>query len=223
MLDNELSEAFSLLFDKKTDLYSISIEKAKYFYRKKSLRLHPDLYYSAPESIKKEKTLKFIKLNEAYNCIVNFLQTQSCNQKLPYKPTLIKMPNRFLRFAEFLYYKNKISWSILIQALSWQKRNRRKIGEIAIKWHYLNDFELEYILYLCKELKKPIGKIMLNLSIINEFQLKVLLYQQSKEQPKIGQYFVLNSLFKQDELIYYLKMQKIHNSKFKYNLSNNLF
>lgn len=38
------------------------------------------------------------------------------------------LPPRPLRFAEYLYYSGRISWSDLAEAIAWQRRAGRKIG-----------------------------------------------------------------------------------------------
>lgn len=39
------------------------------------------------------------------------------------------VPPRTLRFAEFLYYKGRISWSDLAEAVAWRRSAARRIGQ----------------------------------------------------------------------------------------------
>ena len=56
------------------------------------------------------------------------------------------LPHRPLLFAEFLYYSGRASWRNLVEAVSWQRRQRPSIGRIAVEWGHLSDEEVREIL-----------------------------------------------------------------------------
>lgn len=233
---NEILDACKILFDDYSEnlnfLNILSVDFIKSRYRKKAMTYHPDLYFNYPKHIIEEKKINFIKINEAYNKLLKFVSKNNVqvifskykNSNLNiHKNKKLTLPNKALKFAEFLYYNNIITWNNLIKSLVWQKNNRSKIGEIALRWHYINKLELEYVLKLKQTFRKPIGQIMLKLHVINDFQLNILLYQQLKEQPKIGEYFLSNNLINERTIKKYLNLQSDHNKRFVKNKSTNLF
>ena len=56
------------------------------------------------------------------------------------------MPKTEMRFAQFLYYSKKIDWNTFVQALSWQWKNRPRLGEIAVEKGYLKHADIITIL-----------------------------------------------------------------------------
>ena len=56
------------------------------------------------------------------------------------------IPDRMLRFAEYLYYTGEISWEDLVHALVWQYRNRPKLGELAEETGALGQKDILFII-----------------------------------------------------------------------------
>ncbi|MHC1729435.1 MAG: DnaJ domain-containing protein [Syntrophobacteraceae bacterium] len=120
------------------------------------------------------------------------------------------VPQRHLRFGEFLYYSGMIPWNSLIRALVWQSRNRPRLGEIAQRWRWLTEFQIKSLL----DARNPgerIGELLLHHQIISPFQLKVLLRQQQKIQQPIGEYFVQHGLLNKGQIKAKLLWQANHN------------
>ncbi|WP_459893767.1 hypothetical protein, partial [Desulfothermus okinawensis] len=123
------------------------------------------------------------------------------------------IPKRKLKFAEFLYYNHVISWKDYIRAIIWQKTQRDKIGEIAVRWNYIEKNQLYFILEN-KKSDSLTGQLMIQYGYISPFQLKVILYQQKKQQPKIGKFFLKNKILSTKELRYYLFQHRLHNLEY---------
>ncbi len=122
----------------------------------------------------------------------------------------LQLPRRHLRLGEFLYYSGVISWRHLIRALVWQRRQRPRIGEIAQRWRWLNEYQLLWVL---KD-KRPgelLGQALLRRRLISPFQLSVLLCQQRRIQEPIGLYFVQQGMLTEREILQYLQRQNTHN------------
>jgi hypothetical protein len=124
-----------------------------------------------------------------------------------------EVPLRHLRFGEFLYFSGVISWSFLIKALVWQKKQRPRIGEIAQRWRWFTESQIIGVL----KYRRPgelIGETLLRRRLISPFQLSVLLCQQKKIQKPIGEYFVQQGLLTGREIWRYLQRQEAHNIGF---------
>lgn len=120
------------------------------------------------------------------------------------------IPERHLRFGEFLYYSGLIPWNALIRALVWQSRHRPRIGEIAQRWCWLTEFQIKNLLDV-RNRGERIGELLLHHQVISPFQLKVLLRQQQKLQQPIGEYFVQHGLLSKGQIQAKLIGQANHN------------
>jgi len=123
------------------------------------------------------------------------------------------VPRRPLRFAEFLYYSGVIPWRVWIRALVWQGTHRPRIGEIAKKWRWVTEVQIEDLL---RE-RRPgelLGALFLNNKIVNPFQLNVLLRRQKNLQRPIGEYFVKQGVLKKGNLNTLLTRQLNHNLRY---------
>lgn len=123
-------------------------------------------------------------------------------------------PGRRLRFGEFLYYSGVIDWRVLRRALAWQSKHRPRLGEIAQRWHWVDEPQITRLIKNSRS-PKPIGELMLIHNLINRFQLNVLLRQQNKIKKPIGQYFVQQRLMTEGEIRRILCRQRKHNLEFR--------
>jgi len=123
------------------------------------------------------------------------------------------VPDRALRFGEFLYYSGVIPWRYLINALVWQRRHRPRIGAIAQRWRWCTEEEIVQLLKN-RRLGERLGELLLRRRLISPFQLEVLLWQQRKIQKRIGEYFVDQGLLTEAQIRRYLQHQQQHNLKF---------
>jgi hypothetical protein len=120
------------------------------------------------------------------------------------------MPQRPLRFGEFLYFRRVITWQQLIQALVWQRRQRPRLGEIATRWRWLSPEEVDALLR-AKAPGDRIGEALVRHGLITPFQLRVLLHQQRRLQLPIGRFFVDAGLLSVEALEQFLRHQDLHN------------
>ncbi len=124
------------------------------------------------------------------------------------------VPRRHLRFGEFLYYSGIVPWRVWIRALVRQGTQRPRIGEIAKKWRWVTEMQIEHLLGQ----RRPgelLGELFLNNRIVNPFQLNVLLRRQKNLQRPIGSYFVQLGAIRKGELGSLLKRQLHHNARYR--------
>ena len=119
-------------------------------------------------------------------------------------------PKRHLRFGEYLFYSGVIPWNLLIKAIVWQRSQRPRIGEIAQRWRWLTESQIEVLL----KNRRPgerLGEALLRFSVINSFQLKLLLSHQQRIQKPFGSFFVHNGVLTEAQIKRYLESQRKHN------------
>lgn len=124
------------------------------------------------------------------------------------------IPRRYLRFAEFLYFSGVISWRTLIDSLVWQRRQRPRLGEIARKWRWVDDSQVEAAVR-DRRPGERIGEVLLRHGLVTAFGLGALLRQQQRLQKPIGLYFVKQGLLSEREVGCHLYRQHRHNMQFK--------
>ena len=102
------------------------------------------------------------------------------------------LPHRPLLFAEFLYYSGRASWRNLVEAVSWQRRQRPSIGRIAVEWGHLSDEDVREILDRRRRdgAEEPFGEYARRQGFLSGGQLLALLGRQRRLQRRIGQFFV---------------------------------
>lgn len=123
------------------------------------------------------------------------------------------LPRRKLRIGEFLYYAGIVSWKDLIAAIVWQSKQRQRMGEIAVRWGWLNEEKIVELLR-GKTRGERLGDCLVRLKVITPFQCNMLVWQQQKSQKPIGEYFVRERLLSEMQINRYLKHLKDHNIKF---------
>lgn len=122
-------------------------------------------------------------------------------------------PHRSLRIGEYLFYSGVIPWNLLIKAIVWQRAQRPRIGEIAQRWRWLTETQINFLL----KHKRPgerLGETLLRYSIINSFQLRLLLAHQQRVQKPFGSFFVYNGHLSEAQIQQYLQKQRLHNLKY---------
>lgn len=123
------------------------------------------------------------------------------------------IPNRKLLFGQFLYYSGIISWNKLIEAIIWQRKQRPKIGELALQWRLLSTKDIIKIL-MCKRFDEKFAECAMRMGFLTNFQKFALIAKQKRIQEPIGRFFLETGVITPDEaLIYYLNKHKEHNRK----------
>ncbi|MCU0587290.1 MAG: DnaJ domain-containing protein [Syntrophobacteraceae bacterium] len=123
------------------------------------------------------------------------------------------VPRRYLRFAEFLYFSRVITWKSFVSALVWQRRQRPRIGEIARRWRWVSDSQVEAAV-MDRRPGERIGEVLLRHRLLTPLGLGILLRQQRRFQKPIGLYFVRQGLMSEWEVGRHLRYQRLHNLRF---------
>jgi len=130
------------------------------------------------------------------------------------------LPERELRLGHFLYYSGIISWRQIIQALVWQRTNRPRLGELGLRFGWLNDEDILTVLR-SRTTAAPFGKTAITLGLLSEKQLQALIWRQKNLQRKIGEFFIEEEILAAEELLEMIRHHQQHNARI--NLANNRF
>ena len=229
-------DACDLLFGPKVE---ISLDFLKYLepsglksaYRKKALETHPDRAKALGRD-KAKISARFREVTLAYERLIPIvenkgtvpLRSQSSEKINNKKPNTRhqenrgfselfytrEIPKRELLLGQFLYYSGLISWRTLIRAITWQRRQRPLIGQIALDWEMISNHEIQKIL-MRRDLRGKFGERAIRLGYLSRFQLMALLGKQRNLQRPIGEFFVNERILRFQEIEVMTKRQKIHN------------
>jgi hypothetical protein len=120
------------------------------------------------------------------------------------------IPKRKLLIGQFLYYSGLISWQTLIDAIVWQRKQRPRIGEIALEWKMLSVKDVQRILQW-KRLNEKFGERAVILGYLNRFELMALLGKQRNLNYPLGEYFVRHKILRVKELEFMVERHLTHN------------
>jgi len=109
------------------------------------------------------------------------------------------LPDRRLRFSEYLYFSGLISWQSLIASIVWQRQGRPKFGEIARDFRVLT---LEDVLHVlrCKTGLEPTGAAASRLQLLTPQEVTAVLRHQRSLQKPIGRYFLERERMSREQL-----------------------
>jgi hypothetical protein len=127
------------------------------------------------------------------------------------------LPRRRLRFAEFLYYTNRIPWTELVDAISWQRRQRPPFGRIAVDFGFLRPEEVAAILEQRRvecALDVPFGEYAVRKGWLTSFQVLAVLGQQLRLQRRIGEFFVSKGLLEPADVDEVRRRMMRHNARY---------
>ena len=232
----EVFDACGLLFGSKVE---ISLDFLKYLepsglrsaYRKKAFETHPDRAKALGRDEAKmverfrEATLAYERLIPIVNnkgavplrgksgVEKNNKKTNARRQEKRDFSELFyakEIPKRELLVGQFLYYSGLISWRTLIEAITWQRRQRPLIGQIALKWEMISRNEIQRIL-MWRTLRGKFGERAIRLGYLSRFQLMALLGKQNNLQCPIGEFFVNEGILRFQDMEVMVERQKIHN------------
>jgi hypothetical protein len=128
------------------------------------------------------------------------------------------LPFRCLELGHYLYYQGMISYEALISALVWQRRQRPVVGDIALRWGWLNAPAIDRILG-AMNLRGRFGDRAVALGLLSIFQVNTLLYYQRSQQERLGQYFVKNRILSPEKLERVVRELHEHNAAVRCDLS----
>lgn len=221
-------------------LHYLQPSKAKSAYRKKAKEHHPDFFAADPLPVQQKQTALFREILHAYDVISLFFaqreggawhsspkdihersrredrRAESSPKPSPTTPgrnTYYQgsIPLRTLQIGQYLYYRGKISFDQLINALVWQRKQRPSMGNIALRWGY---FSAEALGKISRASLRPrlFGEKAVALGLLTIFQVNTLLMYQRSQQHQLGQYFLLNNILSNDEMDRLVQELKEHNA-----------
>ncbi|OQY31263.1 MAG: hypothetical protein B6241_14495 [Spirochaetaceae bacterium 4572_59] len=120
------------------------------------------------------------------------------------------LPEKMLRFAEYLYYTGEISWDELVHALVWQYRNRPKLGELAESRGIIKQKDILFIIKN-RQFSEMFGEAAVRLGIFDKKSLDKLVRQQKMFGLPIGRFFLEKNIFSEDQLFRKLTSNRRHN------------
>jgi hypothetical protein len=207
-------------------LFTLQPEGLKSAYRKKAKETHPDFFACEAPNVQKEQSSRFRDVVDAYDIVNRYFKQREIrlrasspvhayrsprerNKKAwgpanngngPAGPPVHKpLPLRSLQFGQYLYYRGFISYRALIDAIVWQRKQRPVIGDIALRWGWLNTAAIERIIR-ASGLRGRFGEKALALDLLTSFQVRVLLTFQLSRQKRLGTYFVEHHIMKPEKL-----------------------
>ncbi len=205
-------------------------------YKKKALETHPDRA-KALGHFTEDLTERFRQVQQAYETLLGFLESnkrrfvgdpvfhgrrKKPHQKYSYRPTATRthrpkdhyysgrLPRRNLLLGQYLYYSGVISWRALIEAISWQRNQRPKIGQIALKWGMINSKDIIQILSE-RTLNEKFGECAKRIGYITNFEHIALVGKQRMLQKQIGEYFIKQGFVSEKDIEYLANKQRLHN------------
>jgi len=210
-------------------------------YRKKAKEHHPDLFATNPIHIQQKQTAVFQQILRAYDVLNYYFKQRedgswnpagkaspspvrnrdtSAPKPASEQPAGSKSDNSFyngdvpfemLQIGQYLYYRGKITFESLINALVWQRKQRPSIGDIALQWGWLDSEGLGKVSRSC-ERPRLFGEKAVEMGMLTIFQVNAILLYQSSLQDRLGNYFALNQLLSQEGLERLARELKDHNA-----------
>lgn len=222
-------------------LFYLQPEGLKSAYRKKAKETHPDLFSNHAPHVQKTQASRFREVVRAYEIVSRFFQqreggvwraarrmhaTRRSSEKRqtgrakPHTRTHTStstfsqrtVPFRPLRIGHYLYYKELITYRALIDALVWQRKQRPVIGDIAIRWGWLDTAAIERVIRTKNGLGL-FGERAMDLGLLSAFQVRVLLNFQHSQQERLGAYFVKKNILSEETVDALVRELREHNAQ----------
>ncbi|APG23594.1 J domain-containing protein [Syntrophotalea acetylenica] len=211
---------------------------AKSAYRRKVKETHPDLFGNEGSTLQRSRTEVFQKLRSSYETVCDYFKLRdsglwapACTPRQPAAQQRTHsggryahqrppgraetaasgfLPRQVLQIGLFLYYRRLIDYRLLMEALFWQRRQRPNLGDIALRWGWLSEDEVNCILGV-RGAGRRFGEKAVRLDYISQKQLQTLLFYQRSRQQKLGRFFVENALFSHEEMEELARQHREHN------------
>ena len=201
-------------------------------FRRRAFETHPDRAKILGED-KTRMNERFKEVSLAYEKLrlvmegsrTVFLQSETVTKKKKQKKTAPgkEAPEEFsdhfytghipkceLLIGQFLYYSGLVSWNTLISAIVWQRRQRLRVGRIALDWGMLSKHEIHEIL-MKQKFREKFGECAIREGFLTPFKLMALLGKQRRLQDPIGKYFIERDIIHPRDMEEMVKRQRIHN------------
>ena len=121
-----------------------------------------------------------------------------------------RIPKATLMIGQFLYYSGLISWRTLIDAICWQRRQRPKIGQIAIGWGLISSGDVMRIL-TDRTLNEKFGECARRIGYISNFEQFALVGKQRQLQRPFGEYFIESGILSATDIMIMANKQLLQN------------
>lgn len=214
-------------------LRNISLSELKAAYRRKVMETHPDRAIALGKAAT-EMHKRFKDVATAYQRLITFVQEKDgdvpgeevCNKKEHEKIVVQQkseisgseyfyhgdIPKRKLLIGQYLYYCRHISWKTLIEAIMWQKKQRPRVGQIALEWGMLSMDDIKMILSE-RTYKEKFGEFAYRNGYLTYFEFLAILGRQYRLQPPIGKYFKIQNILGNEELEEMVEKLKVWNNE----------
>src|SRR5574341_229347 len=222
-------------------LASLRPGDVKSAYRRMAKETHPDLFFENDPLLRKKQAERFRAVFESYTLVQEFFKQRdavrrhsvrgavhhgkretkpragTATARAKAKTTDSRFPDGFippyrLEIGRYLFYRGRIPYAALIKALSWQRSHRPAIGDIAVRWGWLDQHAVRRILD-CTGCFLLFGERGVHLGILTPFQVRVLLAYQRSRQKKLGRYFVEQGLLRHYEMERLVAELNAHNAR----------
>lgn len=210
---------------------------ARAAFRSQAMAHHPDRHVAASPQLRSEQTARFREIRQAYDLILVFLEKRPRLRPSSHPPHEKPqapahgswrfggnrppaqtfscpevVPTIFLEFGSFAYYRKKVSYAQLIEALVWQRRQRPTLGLIACEWGWLSEARVRKILDH-RGTAVRFGKKAIELGYLNSRQIDALLQHQRSMQLRLGRYFIEQGLMSETEADELARELEKHNER----------
>lgn len=220
-------------------LFYLQPSGAKAAYRRRAKEVHPDLVERGTPEAHRRRAELFRQLVEAHDLMNEFFRQRQSGQwsggTLRYTQAASRphgwqaspprtaagahgqrfyqgeIPSTRLTIGRYCYFRGVIPYSALIEAISWQRRQRPPIGEIARRWGWLSEESLRRVT-TSRGLIGRFGERAVQLGLLMPSQVQSLLYYQRTQQQRLGQFFVERGLVGSDEMERLVKELQLHNA-----------
>jgi hypothetical protein len=116
--------------------------------------------------------------------------------------------------GEYLLHARVITFSALVEAIIWQRRQRERFCEVGRRWGYLDGAAAELLLARRRPLE-PVGAAAQRLRLLTGAQVRAVLWFQRSRQSPIGGYFVERGVLTPAELARHLRALDGHNASLR--------
>lgn len=221
--EKHLYEACRILFGPDILLSSeflqyLQIEGVAKAFRSRALETHPDRAAVMGVS-RQESCAQFESLTAACETLKGYISSRDQKDSknnfsdiIYSRPAVQSTFKKRIPFCRYLYKIGVIEWSQIVQALTWQKTSRPRIGELGVEFGFL-DKDSVIIILKQTEKRDTFGLTARRLGLLTDAEVRSLLHKQQKMQKKVGQFFVENNLLSYSQLDDLLKQCEAQNRR----------